>query len=86
MSVSHTAGDEPVDVDALGLPDPVRAVHRLPVLGRVPVVLDKYDRVGAGQREPKPANRGGQQQQVDGWVIVERVRHRLAFGRRHAAV
>lgn len=43
----------------------------LQVLHWVPVMFHKYDGVGSSQIESKAANVGGQQQQINGRVIVE---------------
>lgn len=43
--------DEAVDVDDLLLTETMRAVHGLQILHRVPVVVDKDDRVGSSKVE-----------------------------------
>ena len=79
-------GDEAVDVDDARLTDAVRSVHGLQVLLRIPVVLDKYDRVGAGQVETEAAHLGREQQHVYAGIRVEALHDAEAFARRHAAV
>ena len=55
-----TLGDEAVDIDNLLLAEPVSAIHRLQVFHRVPVVLDKDDRVCTSQGQAKTADVCGQ--------------------------
>ena len=63
--------NETVDVYNPLLPDPMRSVHGLKILHRVPVVLDEYDGVGAREVEPEAADAGSQQEQVDARVRVK---------------
>jgi len=51
-----TLADEPVHIHDFLLPESVCTVHCLQILHWVPIMFDKNDRVGACQRESKPAN------------------------------
>ena len=60
-------------------------VHGLQVPHGVPVVFDEHHRVGARQIETQAAHMGGQQQHVDGGVVVEPGDYGMALAGWHAA-
>ena len=64
----------------------MRAVHRLQILHRIPVVLDKDDCIRPRQRQPKSTNMCGEKQAVDARVRVERLHDRMPLVRVRRAV
>ena len=77
---------EPVDRDGPRLAQPVRAVHRLHVLHRVPVVLEEDDGVRRGQVEAQASDVRRQEQDGDRGVGLEGRRDAETLGGRDAAV
>lgn len=78
--------DQPINIHDLLLPDPMRPVHGLQILLRVPVVLHEDDRIRPRQIQPQPAHARRQQQAVIARIRVELIDNRLPLGSFDAAV
>lgn len=66
------------------------SVHSLNIFGRIPVVLNEYDRIRTGQVETKSTDGRGQQQHINGRIsikprIIKQI-FRLCWGRIRAQV
>lgn len=65
--------DQPVHINDLLLTNTMRSIHGLGILHRIPVVVHEDYRVRSRQSQPKTANTGGQEQDINTGIVVERL-------------
>ena len=62
------------------------AIHGLEILHRIPVMLNKDNRVSARKCQPKPPNVGREEKTVDARIGVERLDNGVALVRIRAPI